>query len=907
MQEIKSGRQKFMRYNVLVVLFFFVLNSCVSQKPVEKWSFDGDNPLISDYFKKETKHSALDIHPQIINGIKGKAIKSGSETNIIVFNLLSSLNQVNDFTISFYFKGESFIFTSYPPTRYRIQLAYSQISILYPLKTANKTSTINIPLHGPGIASYDYLADGNWHHYTFSFKRNGEFEMWIDGNSDPVFKTILKDYQPPENNISDGFRTSGQLDEVEIFDVALGENYIKKHYTNTQKSNSKISLNNTLNLIKIQDDLEHRYYDKKDFAPGYPDYDIQATKQLKSFPSPRYSNKSPMLRNFPWFDITYLHREMTSADQKFGNVNPEVAVELTKELVTRWNYYIELPILRTDSLTALKRYTDSKEIYSALIKYANENPEIPVASVLIEAQGNARHLGMDHNGPYVTSQNLPDKYYLTDKNNKPIIYGNKKWLNPFTADEILEKDGLITAFYINQLGRHLKRKIEFFNENGEWFGHKWKDELLLQSPAVKAFREKYNMDNHAFNGWMSHRFDSVYKETILKHIPWKDAKFTFYNVSAYNKSYWPSFKERITTNSYFNNLPRSTPSFYPARPDNWRLAAGALNGYGTIAEGRLEEIELGVKYFAPFVNAGWNVEEKNIRPAQWLALLKAMVMLGADFFHVGYFNVTAGGGWPNGKGPNDPRGYIYQIAMASYAQAMGSYFMDFLDKGELLNPQKNAQTNIYSFRFKASQENHLVMVRKLGEKYLIYGSIQPYSNYYGNVSDERTTEIELDGKKIKFNIRRQGSIYVYIPGNSPKFIQIDGWHQKEHPFYWSKDYLVEAEMAENLNYSSSQIFTENINDNDFSAAITGVKLAKGQSLEYLISPVKAYSKLVLTIRTDADSKLLFEYGEKTGEVKVKSGKGWKTLEIEVEVPEKMGKLILKGLQGSVDIDKLIFK
>src|SRR5690606_5620820 len=128
----------------------------------------------------------------------------------------------------------------------------------------------------------------------------------------------------------------------------------------------------------------------------------------------------------------------------------------------------------------------------------------------------------------------------------------------------------------------------------------------------------------------------------------------------------------------FKGTPRSTPSFYPARQDNWRLASGPLNGYYSVAEGRGVEIGLGVKYFAPFVSAGWNLEENNIRPGQWLGLLKSMVMLGADFFHVGYFNVS-GGGWPNGVGPNDPRGYIYQLAMPGYAQAISSRICDFIE------------------------------------------------------------------------------------------------------------------------------------------------------------------------------------------------------------------------------------
>ena len=110
---------------------------------------------------------------------------------------------------------------------------------------------------------------------------------------------------------------------------------------------------------------------------------------------------------------------------------------------------------------------------------------------------------------------------------------------------------------------------------------------------------------------------------------------------------------------------------------------------------------LGIKFFAPFISAGWNLEEKNIRPGQWLGLLKSMVMLGADFFHVGYFNVTGTTGWPNGKGPNDPRGYIYQAAMPAYAQAIASQVWEFLDKGVLLEDPLSKEKRM-PFAFAAS-------------------------------------------------------------------------------------------------------------------------------------------------------------------------------------------------------------
>src|SRR5690606_22030135 len=102
---------------------------------------------------------------------------------------------------------------------------------LYPLKENNKTGHILIPLNGPGVASYDFLANGDWHHFLFTFKKNGEFQIWIDGKSDPSFIKKLDNYGSIPTNVSDGFRTGGQLDELEIYNLALPENFITKSFT----------------------------------------------------------------------------------------------------------------------------------------------------------------------------------------------------------------------------------------------------------------------------------------------------------------------------------------------------------------------------------------------------------------------------------------------------------------------------------------------------------------------------------------------------------------------------------------------------------------------------------------------------------------------------------------------------
>jgi hypothetical protein len=901
-QEWRQGRNLFviMRFNILLLLVFFYLSSCYSQKAVEIWSFEGEKPLLSDNNNFELKHAMASYKINVVDGVKGRGIQAATDQNAIVTNLFARFDITQDFALGFYFKGSNYTYTSFPSTVFRISLNYAALNLLFPTNDNAKVGQIQIPLKGTGITSFDYLANG-WHHWLFVFKKNGDITIYIDGQTTKEFRVQAKGYRHPPKNINDGFRTSGMLDEIEFYNTTLPEGFIAKAYG---KKISTLAIDNKKRSNELIPWGEG-FLDKKEFAPGYPDYTISALDQLKNFPSPRYSPSQKLPRNFPWVDITYLHRVVTDTSQRMGNVHPDVAVTMMEEMVNRWNYYFELPVLRVDSATAQKRYTDTKDVYYHLIKYANAHPEVPVATITHQLQNKGIHAGFNVSGPHLSAQNLNDKFFLQDASGKVIVYKNKKWFNPFTADEIFEKDGKISAFYINQLGKHLKRKIDFINENGEWYGHNWPDELLDKSPQVVEFKKKNNLDNHSFNGWMLNRFDSVYKASLLKSLPWKDIKFTFYNVSAYNPAYWPDYSKRIYTNSTFNGMPRSTPAFYPARPDNWRMSDGALNGYGTVAEGRKKEIELGVKLFAPFISAGWNVEEKNIRPGQWLGLLKAMVMMGADFFHVGYFNTTAGGGWPNKKGPNDPRGYMYQVALPGYAQAIASQVYPFLLEGELLDPQEGANLRGNTFKFRASQENHLVMVRKWKGRYLIFGSVQPNSNYVGNAAEVTVTEIELEGKKIKFEIRRQGSMYIYIPGNTPKFIQLDKWHQREHPSYWSVSYPVEAENAGNISVTDNSVITENVKGNDFSTAVSYVKLTPSGNLKFDLDILKDYTSVSITLRSAKGGAVKVQAGDQQNNMRV-SGDNWKTIKIPLKLSRDIKQLMIVVTEGEVDIDKIEF-
>ena len=248
-------------------------------------------------------------------------------------------------------------------------------------------------------------------------------------------------------------------------------------------------------------------------------------------------------------------------------------------------------------------------------------------------------------------------------------------------------------------------------------------------------------------------------------------------------------------------------------------------------------------------------------------------MLGADFFYTGYFNVTGSGGkWPNGAGPNDPRGYTYQIAMPAYAQEIRTWVPEFFDKGELLNPA-DPKDLIQQFRFKGKAANELILVRKLGKKYLIYGSIQPNSNIKGNVPQDKQTTIDLEGNKISFLIRRQGSMYVLdLSDRSPVFYQLDGWHQYEHPYYWTKDYMIEAEMIGQISRPDTKIATNrgNSKGNDFTNYTSYLVIPKGSRYSIPVFSREGVGSVISIRAKSVDAaSIKIEYGSNSNIIDVK--------------------------------------
>ena len=191
--------------------------------------------------------------------------------------------------------------------------------------------------------------------------------------------------------------------------------------------------------------------------------------------------------------------------------------------------------------------------------------------------------------------------------------------------------------------------------------------------------------------------------------------------------------------------------------------------------------------------------EQNIRPAQWLGLLKILAGWGAEWYYTGFFSL--GVPFPN------PSNWIWQAAMPSYAQAITSQYAELLFSGDVM--AADAETSYSSsvgqshgYLLWAGAMNHVAIARKhkTKEVYLIAATIMRNSNYMNSSRLTANVTINLPGGRgaIDVEIRLQGSVFILDRSNpsAEKLVQLDGWHEVSHPSHWAKETHIQAELCD---------------------------------------------------------------------------------------------------------------
>lgn len=683
---------------------------------------------------------------------------------------------------------------------------------------------------GKGRKSAANFMDGNWHHLVFKYDNvAGTKEIWLDGQCPTGFSTTApKGTIPGLKNLWLGHTVSyigifGDLDEMCIYNSALPGTHILEHYNNF-KSGQHYNFSTTLTTVPTPDSVTDTI-DILEYAPGHTNGTFlnnqtgqssimtngctyTPLQQLRAFPLPRYKPGHTLLSNFNWMDISY----MGGNGQRVGNITtpplytyPSLSVsqvvqnmlDITDEVVSNWNYGINgVGYQNPPSIYLNPNGTPNlTNAAGAIADYANRNPTKPL------------HLITLRGGGKISSPNLPANDYL--RNSSGVFldeYGNptgqKTW-SPAGNWQDYASDGTDVRAGIQALlpalpNRPTNKKIDIINENGEVFP------LLpfefTNDPQVNASKLSTGLDWKTYVGrkFVENETKS-YRDQFMNLPGLEQTYFTEYAIDGL-EDWRKKYTEARQINNKINNQYYSTGDFYPRWPNNWRFWQAAWHGMQWFVESRDLEIKAGDNLFSPFVAAGWSHnEEENIRPGQWLGLLKVLALFGVEFFYTGYFTLS--------EPFQLPENWIWQAAMPSYVQALISRYEDVLRNGFIHPgdyPRKNDAGTGYSFY--TGDLTKYVTVRKhnSGTKYVIAGTQQPVTNNKGNVPAESVATIILDGQTLKFKVRKQGSVYIYDKTNAtaPVFYQLDEWHESTHPWYWSKDFIFQAELFDASNNAS---------------------------------------------------------------------------------------------------------
>ena len=540
-------------------------------------------------------------------------------------------------------------------------------------------------------------------------------------------------------------------------------------------------------------------FDSLEYASG----NLTAKQQLLSYPLPRYKPGHTLNRNFIWFGIDYFsgfQQPNVSRQQMINDCKTN-----TEEFYKNWNYYFMVS-QNIGSYSSPSNYADTLNVVSAaLTAVAKRNPSYKTSAICFWPQINGN----------VTNRNLSANHYLKNASGQYLTTSGATtttpvW-SPVAPDASVIADGQTQRARLQNLVTALGRPVDILNENGECLPLISKNGVVAGAdPAIQADYNSLGLPSvNDYRGFRYAHQTKLYRDQFMSASP--GTKFTHYALDG-QIDYRPLWQYSKSINSSINGKYYPTGDFYPRWPNNWKAWAGAWHGLGWFADCKYHELQNGDDLMSPFVSAGWNIDETvNVRPAQYLAMLKVLSAWGSEFFYTGYFSLAAP--FP------DSKNWGWQTVMPVYAQAITSRYENYLRQGSLLTgdvpryflSSTTLTPNNPKYLFHTGDQRQLVAIRKLNgvEKYVITTAQMVDANTVGNAPMTSFGKFKLNNDSLMVEFRRQGSVYIYDASNpsSKVFYQLDGWHQYEHPERWSKDLPFEAELYDNTN-SSAQIKTE---------------------------------------------------------------------------------------------------
>jgi hypothetical protein len=809
----------------IILLGSFSIQNLNAQtwNPTSYWTFDRSNPLsdnMGTYTLDASYYQSVYSISNASQGSVGKSLKLSSGSRILVAS--TPFMPANGFTVEFLFKADPNInsivqFFSRRDGGMNLRFGYTTFRFstksIATGSTSATTDNFDIPLNGIGRGSYGYYVDGNWHHLVFVYNATtGTKQVWVDGQLPTGFSKSISPGTIPSssNNINEFicdlntntsyYKVTGNMDEIALYNTALPGNMVYKHYMEFQ-AGAPYTFGNSTTTPPVAAPITGSI-NINEYAPGHPSPTVNAYTQLINFAAPRYKKGHTLYSNIQVFSPAYLTGYLPGQQVTAAHLQSSKNFQL--ELARNYNYAIQV----SNNTHNYNSFGDTNRFDGAWIQLANSNPQFRASANSYWTQLTPTTAGFSSTDNYVQCGCLPNSSYLRNSSgqfiNESGAVSSVKRFSPEAPIDSIRQDGRTQRFFLQQLTNKMTRNLDVIFENGEilpWY----KSSGLALDPTVNAAKNAMGVDWNTYIGRNFNRINQVYKNELMALPALSNTKFTYFQISGHPDYNW-KYSETRTMNSPMNGQVYSSGDLYPVKPENWRFWSGAWKGWQFLVDSRYNEIQAGDNLFSPTVSPGWSNDEAiNIRPAQWLGFLKAVSMTGAEYFHTAYFVL---------KSPyQNPANYIWQMVVPAYAQGITSRYEDLMRNGKLMdgdypNDPINKTTQP-GYSFYAGDLRKLIVARKHNtlSRYAITGTIQPNSNQAGNAELESTATIKLDGQNLTFNIRRQGSTYIYDRTNAaaPVFYQLDAWHENSHPSFWSNNFNLEGELFDNNNTNLSII------------------------------------------------------------------------------------------------------
>jgi len=745
------------------------------------------------------------------------------------------------------------------------------------LITATPNSYNTLSLNGIGRKNYAYYTDtATWKHIVLTYDgAAGKQTIWVNGQllytgvvatgSVSGLATLSADFTYS--------RMIGYIDEVAIYNDVLQPQQIYQDYL-YEVVGSKYPFTYYAGAVPPAESTT-ALPDVNEFPIGFtigagnPNSIIHSYyQQLRISPLPRYSDSPLVQRNY---NIGNIFTESGN-----GNTLSTGVIDTMRRIqreMARNYYYGILGVFNQNVPDGLGK--------SGTIQCANENTEFTLDCWTNYAQMTDEHL---------LKQTYPAAYYV--RNNLGQFLqpnggtGSFKWIDTYTPNTSLLDSIKLDGKEVNRQLRvrwipNLTRPIDRICDNGEnmafWLtsGYPVIVENLASAPTVAASQAASGLTWNRFKGRQWSYPYKLMADSMRAQVP--TAKVAFYNIAGdvqFNSNW---YEARNINSLQSNGFRYSTLDFYPRYPSSWRVGYSAYHGLDWIYSCRAQAMASGDSMYSPFIAAGWEANgELDMRPSQYLGILKTLSAFGVDFFYSGYWDESNN---------NPSKGWCWQFQIPSYAQAVNTKAGTLFTQSKILTGDVPLSfqyfTTTPTYAYYAGDQRIVVNVRKsnTSNKYLIYGSLNAISNMTGAVESSKTAHIVLAGQDLFFEVRRQGSVYVFDnTGTAPIFYQVDKWHEYKCPERWSTNIAVESELPDvgtptlatsgntGLNFTTYDTYTTTTDTLSYNVKVRQAN----KGVYYLFIRAKAATSGAMTVICKTDTQYVDCIGTSFGWYAMKS-------------------------------------